>query len=218
MLPHGDEPVLHAGAPLDHARVAMILVHGRGAGPANILDLVPRFARPGVAYLAPAAAGNTWYPSSFLSERERNEPGISSGLWALQRLVHGLAERGFASERVLLGGFSQGGCLVSEFVYRHPADYGGVIVFSGGLIGPPGTQWPIRNGALSGVAVFLGCSDVDAHVPAERVRETERVFRGLGARVRCTLYPGMGHLVNDDEIAEARLILDAVLGEDPGSP
>lgn len=207
----------HAGAPIPEARLVMILVHGRGAVPRSILELAPRFDRPGVAYVAPAAASGTWYPNSFLAVRARNEPGISSGLFVLRRLVHDLVAQGVPTERIILSGFSQGGCLTSEFALRHPRRYGGVVIFSGGLIGPPGTSWPDPPGQFSGSPVFLGCSDVDSHVPATRVLETEIVFRQMGARVTCRLYPGMGHLVNDDEIEEARRIMDAAMTDAGGS-
>jgi predicted esterase len=211
MEPHAGGRVVHAGAPLGSARAAMILAHGRNAGPANILDLLPQLDRPGFACLAPSAAGGTWYPLSFMAERSRNEPGISSGLHVLGRLVTELLERGLPSHRIVLLGFSQGACLTAEFAARHPRRYGGVLVLSGGLIGPPGTTWDDVTGALDGTPVFLGCSDADAHVPAARVLESRAVFERLGGAVTCRIYPGMGHLVNDDEIAFVRSVLDEVL-------
>jgi predicted esterase len=209
LAPHADQPVLTAGAPIAEARGAVIMVHGRNAGPANILDMVPVLARPGLAYLAPAAAGRTWYPQSFLAPRTENEPGISSGLSVLRQLVEQLGAVGIPRERVVLLGFSQGACLSSQFAYQHPARYGGLVLWSGGLVGAPGTVWE-GDGSLAGTPVFLGCSDVDSHVPAARVRETAAVFERIGATVIVRLYPGMGHLVNDDEVVAARTILDSV--------
>jgi len=208
--PHGGQPVLTAGVPLDRAKAAMIMVHGRGAGPRNILDLVPALDRPDFTYLAPAAQGGTWYPYSFLMDMARNEPGISSGMSVLDQLVRELESRGIPRSRILLLGFSQGACLASEFTARHAARYGGLIAFSGGLIGPPGTP---RNygGSLDGTPVFLGCSDIDPHIPKERVQESAAVFERIGAAVTTRLYPGMGHEVNDDEIAFARERMDVVL-------
>ena len=211
MQPHANQPVAHAGAQLDGADAVMIMVHGRGAGPDGILSLVPAIARPGVACIAPSAAGGTWYPFSFLAPRAQNEPGLSSALGVLESLVVGLMERGVPSHKIVLLGFSQGACLASEFSIRHPRRYGGVLVLSGGLIGPPGTSWGDVTGSLDGTPVFLGCSDVDGHIPKERVIESEAEFTRLGARVKRTLYPGMGHLVNADEIAEVQAVLDAVL-------
>ena len=210
MQPHFGNAVAYAGSSLETARTAMILVHGRNAAPANILDLFTRLERPHVAAVAPGAAGGTWYPFSFLSPREQNEPGISSALFVLESLVTTLLARGFAARNIVLLGFSQGACLTSEFAFRHPRPYGGVIVLSGGLIGPPSTTWNDPVGSLDGTTVFLGCSDVDSHIPKERVLETEAVFTRMGAVVTRRLYPGMGHLVNDDEIAFVRGVLDDV--------
>ncbi len=189
----------------------MIMIHGRNAGPANILDLLPVIDRPQIAAMAPAAAGGTWYPYSFLAPREQNEPGITSGLFVIEALVKDLLSRGFHTTDIVLLGFSQGACLCAEFAYRHPRAYGGVMVLSGGLIGPPGTTWKDFPGALDETPIFLGCSDVDSHIPAVRVRESEAVFRDMGAKVTCRLYPGMGHTVNDDEIAVVRSVLDGVI-------
>ena len=211
MEPHADQPVVHAGAPLDGADAVMIMVHGRNAGPSAILSLCAAIRRPRVACVAPAAAGGSWYPFSFLAPREQNEPGLSSGLAVIESLVDDLIEHGHPAHKIVLLGFSQGACLASELAIRHPRRYGGVLVLSGGLIGPPGTSWDDVTASLDGTPVFLGCSDVDAHIPKERVIESEAVFRRLGARVKRTLYPGMGHLVNDDEIAEVERVLDEVL-------
>jgi predicted esterase len=183
--------------------------HGRGAGPKNILDLVPRLARPHLSYLAPAASGNTWYPFSFMAETAENEPGLSSALSVLAALVADVAAKGVPREKIVLLGFSQGACLTSEFAVRHPARYGGVIAFTGGLIGPDGTTWN-EQGSFAGTPIFLGCSDVDHHVPKTRVDESAAVFTRMGAAVDTRIYPGMAHIVNDDEIAAAQQILDAL--------
>lgn len=204
--PHDAQPVLRAGIPLDRARAAVIMIHGRGAGPANILDLVPRIGHPGVAYLAPAARGGTWYPKSFMAPTEENEPGISSGISVVHSLVGEVTAAGVPAERIVLLGFSQGACLTSTAAQRRPDRYGGVIVFSGGLIGPPGTAWT-EEGSFSGTPVFFGCSDVDTHVPATRVRDSAAVFERMEADVTVRIYPGMGHLVNEDELDFARTVL-----------
>ena len=201
--PHGGEPVLRAGAELSAARAAVIMIHGRGAGPANILDLAPHIGHPAVAFVAPAASGGTWYPKSFLSPTEENEPGISSGIAVVHALIDEVVQAGVPAERIVLLGFSQGACLTSTAAQRRPDRYGGVVVFSGGLIGPPGTAWS-EQGNFQSTPVFFGCSDVDAHVPEARVRESAAVFDRMGAVVTARIYPGMGHLVNDDELAFAR--------------
>jgi phospholipase/carboxylesterase len=211
MEPHGGLPVVAAGAPVEGAPCVLIMAHGRNAAPANILDLLPRIDRPQVAALAPAAAGGTWYPQSFMAPRAQNEPGISSGLAAIEAVVAGLLPRGVPSRRIALLGFSQGACLTSEFVLRHPRRYGGVLALTGGLIGPPGTAWPDPLGRLEGTPVFLGTSDPDPHVPLARVIETHEVFARMGAVVTRQVYPGMGHLVHDDEIGHVRCVLDGIL-------
>lgn len=177
----------------------MVMVHGRGATAENILALSDELAVPGFAYLAPQAAGNTWYPYSFLAPVDQNEPGISSGLVAVAAVLETIERAGIPAERVILLGFSQGACLCLEFTARAARRYGGVAGLSGGLIGPPGTP---RNysGSLAGTPVFLGCSDVDPHIPAPRVVETATVLRRLGANVTMQFYPGMGHTINEDEL------------------
>ena len=209
MKPHAGEPLASAGAPLGESPGVVIMVHGRNAGPSNILDLVPRLGRPDLSYLAPAAAGRTWYPLSFMAEKEKNEPGLSSGLWVLGKLVEDVVARGIGRERIILLGFSQGACLTAEFVVEHAARYGGVILYSGGVIGPPGTTWEYP-GSFDGTPIFLGCSDADAHVPKTRVDESAAVFMRMGATVTERIYPGMGHLVNEDEIAFTRKVMDAI--------
>jgi predicted esterase len=189
----------------------MIMVHGRNAAPENILELAPVLDRPEFAYLAPAAANGTWYPFSFMAPREKNEPGISSGLFVIESLVSDLLAHGFDPQSIMLLGFSQGACLASEFSIRHPRRYGGVMALSGGLIGPPATTWDDVTVSLDAMPVFLGCSDVDSHIPAERVLETEAVFRRLGASVTRRLYPGMGHTVIADEIENVQRVMDEVL-------
>ena len=137
--PHQGQPVIAAGEPLESATAALVMVHGRGATPADILRLVPEISQPGFAYLAPQAAGGTWYPYSFLAPIESNEPGISSGLQALADLFDGISKAGIPSTRTYLLGFSQGACLTLEFTARNPRNYGGIAGLSGGLIGPDGT-------------------------------------------------------------------------------
>jgi predicted esterase len=197
--PHAGQPVLWRGPPVAQARLAAILVHGRGASAEDILGLTAELDVRDVAYAAPQAAGHTWYPYSFLSPLAQNEPGISSGLRVLSGLADDLERQGLSSSRLVIIGFSQGACLALEFAARHARRYAGVFGLSGGLIGPPGVA---RNdeGSLDGTPVFLGCSDVDPHIPLERVRESAEVFRQLGAAVDLRIYPRMGHTVNQDEL------------------
>jgi phospholipase/carboxylesterase/glyoxalase family protein len=207
MGPHAGQPVVEAGRPLGEARTAVIMVHGRNAGPANILDLVPRLARPDVTFLAPAAAGRTWYPHGFMAEVSSNEPGLSSGLHVLASLIARIEAAGVPRSRTVVLGFSQGACLAAEFAVRHASRFGGIVIYSGGAIGPPGTVWD-ESGRFDGTPVFFGCSDRDSHVPESRVTESADLFRRMGAAVACRIYPGMGHLVNDDEIVWTQALLD----------
>jgi predicted esterase len=208
--PHAGQPVLATGTPLAEARVAMVMVHGRGASAQSILSLAPALADDGVAFVAPQAAGGTWYPYGFMSPIERNEPGISSGMRAIGHVIAAIEGAGIPAERTLLLGFSQGACLATEYVARHARRWGGVAGLGGGLIGPDGTPRDYA-GALDGTPIFLGCSDVDGHIPAARVRESAEVLRRLGGEVDMRLYPGMGHLVNEDEIEAVRALLVAAL-------
>jgi len=207
--PHAGQPVLTLGPGLESSRAAMIMIHGRNAGPRNILDLAGPLHHPDFTYLAPAAGGGTWYPFSFLSDTARNEPGLSSGLGVIDRLVLEIEAKGIPRRRIILLGFSQGACLSSEYAARHAGRLGGLLAYSGGLIGPPGTAWEYP-GRFDGTPVFLGCSDVDAHVPKTRVDESAEVFTGMGAAVTERIYPGMGHLVNEDELQFARELMESV--------
>jgi predicted esterase len=210
--PHQGQPIRHAGEPPEQARAAMVMVHGRGGSADDILSLSEEIGLPGFAYLAPQAAGNSWYPYSFLSPIAQNEPGISSGLAAMADVLETIERAGVPPERVMLLGFSQGACLSLEFTARAARRYGGVAGLSGGLIGPEGTA---RNysGSLADTPIFLGCSDVDPHIPEARVIETATVLRRLGGEVEMRIYPGIGHTINEDELEAVRGMMRAVLGQ-----
>lgn len=213
---HQGQPVYTAGKPLDQARAAMILAHGRGASAYDILALAAEVPHPDFAYLAPQAAGNTWYPQRFMMPIESNEPYLSSALATLGEVLARVGEAGIPPERVILLGFSQGACLTLEFAARNARRYGGVMGLTGGLIGPEGTP---RNyaGSLDGTPVFLGSSDIDFHIPAARIEETAEVLTALGGNVTLRFYPGMGHEVNADEIAFVRGVMESVAGDKPTS-
>ncbi len=217
MTTHLEQPVRAAGASLDRADAALILLHGRGATAESILALAGEVGRPGFAYLAPQAAGNTWYPYSFLARLEQNEPHLSQALNAVAALVARVEDAGIPASRIILSGFSQGACLASEFVARHARRYGGLAALSGGLIGPEGTprDYP---GDLAGTPIFLGCSDVDPHIPLARVQESARVLTALGGAVTERIYPGMGHAVNQDELNHFAAMIAALdqTHSDPG--
>lgn len=210
MKPHAGQTVLEAGATLESARAAMIMMHGRGATAADILQLHAVLNVPDVAYRAPQAAGNTWYPLPFLSPLKKNEPGLSSALWIIGELIETLRRSGIPRERIMLLGFSQGACLALEYTARRPDRYGGVFGLSGGLIGPPGTAWNTA-GSLDGTPVFLGCSDIDFHIPKTRVQESSEHLRRMGADVTERLYPGMPHTINEDEIEFIRGVMQRLV-------
>ncbi|GAB3035420.1 alpha/beta hydrolase [Natronobiforma cellulositropha] len=210
--PHQDQPLVSAGAPLEVAEAAVVLVHGRGASAESILRLADEFHQHGVAYFAPQAAGHTWYPNSFLAPVESNEPGRTSGLAAVANAVETAIDSGVERDRIAILGFSQGACLASEFVARNPTRYGGLVALSGGLIGETvdaADYLESADGDLEGTPAFFGCSDVDPHIPVERVHESAAVLDDLGADVTTRIYEGMAHTINDDEIA---FVTDLVAG------
>ena len=210
--PHGDEPLETAGTALEDAAAAVVMVHGRGATARSILGMAGEVEAEGVAYLAPQAAGNTWYPNSFLAPVAANEPGRTSGLEAIADAIERASEAGIPTERVLVLGFSQGACLATEFVARNPRCYGGLVALSGGLIGES-VDPETYEGRLESTPAFFGCSDVDPHIPEERVHESADVLERLGADVTTRIYPGMGHGVNEDELATASRMVDALVDE-----
>lgn len=197
--PHQGLAILQRGQPMEKAKAAMLLLHGRGASAESMLSLADEIPHPDFVYLAPQAAGNSWYPYSFLAPLEHNEPWLSSALAAVGVAMDMLSNHGLPGEKVILLGFSQGACLALEYAARNARRYGGVVGLSGGLIGPSGTP---RNyvGTLDSTPIFLGCSNLDPHIPEERVRESEWIFVNLGAAVTTRFYPNMGHAVNQDEI------------------
>jgi predicted esterase len=202
--------VLTTGKPLGQSPAVVIMIHGRGAGPENILELASALAQPDVTYLAPAAANNTWYPNSFMSDIARNEPYLSSALSVVKSLVSQVEASGIRRDRIVILGFSQGACLTTEFAIRNASPFGGFVAFSGGAIGPPGTKWD-ETGRFDGTPIFFGCSNVDPHIPEPRVIESAELCERMGATVTRRIYPGMGHLVNDDEIAWARALLESLI-------
>jgi phospholipase/carboxylesterase len=212
--PHANQPFLTAGPDPEKASATILLVHGRGASAESILELYSELGNETFAAIAPQAAGNTWYPNSFLAPLEANQPYLDSALDRLDTLVTDILELGIPSQRIAILGFSQGACLTLEFAARHPRHYGAIIGLTGGLIGPPGTP---RNypGSLTGTPIFLGSSDPDPHVPFQRVEETKTVLTKMGATVELRRYPGMPHTINDDELDACRKLLKQMVASGP---
>lgn len=208
--PHQGQPVRMAGEPLERAQAAMLMVHGRGASAEDILSLSDQFNRSGFAYLAPQAVGNTWYPNRFLVPLEDNEPWLSSALAFVGEVFAEIVKAGIPPERVILLGFSQGACLTLEYAARNAQRYGGIVGLSGALIGPDDIPRDYQ-GSLAGTPVFLGCSDVDFHVPKERVDQTAEVLRKLHGEVTERLYPNLNHTVNQDEIDSVRGMMRSLI-------
>jgi predicted esterase len=205
--------ILRSGPAPSAARAAFVLVHGRGASAEDIMSVAAALDVDDVAWIAPQAPGNTWYPLSFLAPMERNEPNLSASLAMIGEIVARLEADGVSRDRIGLLGFSQGACLSLEFAARNASKFGGIIGFSGGLIGPPGTPRDY-GGSFDGTPVFLGCSDIDPHIPLERVQETSVVLRRMGANVDERIYPRMGHTINEDEIKAAQEIVRSLKSSD----
>ena len=218
---HARGPVAQGGAPWSRAGLAMILLHGRGGSARDMLALAEHLALPDIACLAPDAAGNSWWPQSFLAPIAANEPALSSALAAVGRVAEDLERRGFGRDRTVLLGFSQGACLALEYAARSGGAFRAVVGLSGGLVGTADAEGPRRDELhgytgkrfdygtrLDGVPVFLGCHERDPHIPLARVRETEAVFGSLGANVATRIYPGAGHGVVEEEVRFVRGLLN----------
>ena len=207
--PHQNQQVLKAGANLNNAKAVMIMIHGRGASAESILQLGTSLNHADkITFLAPQASNFAWYPYSFLAPQEQNQPGLNSGLQAIFDIIALVETQGFDMDKIFLLGFSQGACLASEFIARHPAKYAGLIALSGGLIGN-NILSDNYSGNLEQTPVFMGCSDVDPHIPMQRLTETATIFEKINGSLTKRIYPGMGHLVNDDEIDHINQMLDA---------
>ena len=208
--PHNTQPILAAGEALESAKAAMIMIHGRGATAESILTLIQHFHMDGFAYLAPQAAHNTWYPQRFIVPQNDNEPWLSSAKGHVEKALKIALDAGIPADKIIFLGFSQGACLATEYPARNPEKYGGIIALSGGLIGTD-DEITGYDGSLDGTPVFLGCSDVDFHIPKERVQATAKALEGIGGSVTMKLYAGMGHTVNEDEIEHVKQIMTSVL-------
>lgn len=208
--PHQATSVAEHGAQLSDAEAAMIMVHGRGATARSMFPLAEEFAQPTFHYRAIQAQKNTWYPYSFLSPREQNQPGIKSGLQSIYDQIEIIEKAGISKGKIIILGFSQGACLASEYVARHPQKFGGLVALSGGLIGDE-IEKDSYQGSLEDTEIFLGCSDVDPHIPKERVDLTEQVLKSLEGNVTKKIYKNMAHTVNRDEINQIRKIMANLL-------
>ena len=201
-----NEPVTTAGQPLDQAKKALIMLHGRGDRAESFIRLAQELDTSDFAFLAPQAIQNTWYPHSFLKPLEQNEPQLSLSLSGVHELIDNLRGLRFGYEDIYFLGFSQGACLSLEYTARHARRYGGVIAFTGGLLGDT-VDVSNYEGDFDGTPIFIGSSDHDPHVPEERIDESEVILKQMGASVTKKIYPNLGHTINDDEITNANNFL-----------
>lgn len=207
-MSHQITNTLAAGIALTEAKSAMILIHGRGANAAGIMSLADDLGvRDRMALLAPEATGNSWYPYSFVAPMEANQPFLDSALQLIDDLVKDINSKGISSENIYFTGFSQGACLTAEYIARNAKKYGGAFIYSGGLIGK---ELAVVNykGNFEGTPIVIGCSDVDAHIPLERVYQTTAQLKTMGATVDEQIYPNGPHTVFADEISRSRAILE----------
>ncbi len=198
-----------SGSAIQDARAVAVMVHGRGGTAEDILTLGRAVGAPDIAHVAPHAPAGTWYPHSFLAPIEDNEPYLTRSLEVIGNVLDDLKSQGVPSERIVLIGFSQGACLALEYAARNPERFGGIAGLSGGLIGPRGSARDYA-GSLLDTPVFLGCSDVDAHIPLDRVKESTTVLQRMGAQVTERIYPGMQHTIVDDEVKAVRAMLASI--------
>jgi phospholipase/carboxylesterase len=207
--PHAGVSILQRGSPLEEATGAVILLHGRGGSAEGILTLGDELRLPAVGFIAPQAAGHSWYPNSFLAPIESNEPWLTSALQLVHDLTSRCAAAGVDTKRVAIVGFSQGACLACEFIARYPQRYGALVAFTGGLIGPIGSDLH-HAGSLVETPVLLSSGDPDPHVPWKRVQETAKEFTAMGAIVHTQRYPGRPHTILPEELQAARSLLEPV--------
>ncbi|MFL7813878.1 MAG: alpha/beta hydrolase [Anaerolineales bacterium] len=203
---HQGQPILQAGESMERADRLVILLHGRGATAESMLSLSESLQSANTCFWLPQAAGNRWYPNTAFGPLEPNEPDLSSALSLVSNLIDQAAAAGISKESILLGGFSQGACLAAEYLVRNPDRYGGLFVFSGALIGPPG-KVRVLIGDLRETPAFLGLGDRDPWVALDVFEEAGRVITDLGGLVDKRIYPGMGHTINQEEIELVRQMI-----------
>ncbi|MBC7851034.1 MAG: dienelactone hydrolase family protein [Chitinophagaceae bacterium] len=197
-----DRKIIYAGTPVKEAAKVLILLHGRGASAEDILSLSSHLQVPGFALLAPQATNHSWYPYSFLQPTSANEPWLSSALGLMKNITDELIADGKQSSDIYLAGFSQGACLTLEFATRNATHFGGIVAFTGGLIGD-GVDKTKYSGDFDQTPIFIGTSDPDPHVPISRVNETAEIITGMNGKLKLEIYKGMGHTISMPEIQSA---------------
>lgn len=194
--------IITGGKDISEATKVLILLHGRGGSAQQILSLADNLNTKDFALFAPQATNNTWYPYSFLAPPSQNEPWLSSALDILKQLLDDIKREGIASENIYFGGFSQGACLTAEFVTRNAEKFGGIAIFTGGLIGDK-IYAENYSGDFNDTPIFIGSGNPDAHVPVERVKETQKIMENMNAKVSVSIYDNRPHTISLDEIEKA---------------
>ncbi|QNR83071.1 dienelactone hydrolase family protein [Pedobacter riviphilus] len=198
--------IIKAGKSFDQAEKVLIMIHGRGGTAQDILSMAAYLNVSNFALVAPQATNNTWYPQSFLAPRAANEPSLSNALNTIKETVLDLEKQGFTKEQIYFLGFSQGACLTLDFVAANAARYGGVVAFTGGLIGEK-VDHRNYHGDFDGTPIFIGSSDPDMHVPVSRVKESTVLLEEMGARVTEIIYENMGHTISQAEITQVNKLI-----------
>ena len=198
--------IVSSGLPLSQATKVVIMVHGRGASPESIISLREHLKLDDAAILAPRARNNSWYPYSFMAPAEENQPALDSSLKLIQYLVTELLSEGIHPYQLYFLGFSQGACLILEYVARYAEAYGGVIAFTGGLIGEKLVP-ENYSGDFQSTPLLITTGDPDPHVPLSRVEESVDILKTLNADVHLKIYPGRTHTILMEEIELANQLI-----------
>jgi phospholipase/carboxylesterase len=198
--------IIQSGKQTGEATKALVMLHGRGGSAEDILSLANYLPVNDFALFAPQATNNTWYPYSFLVDPKENEPWLSGALAVLKEVVADVQATGITTDNIYFLGFSQGACLTLEFVARNATRYGGVVAFTGGLIGDKIYEQNYA-GDFAGTPVFIGTSDPDPHIPVERVHASAEILNGMHAQVTKKIYKNMGHTISQEEINEVKALI-----------
>lgn len=196
---HTKDNIITKGVALEEAEMVLVMLHGRGASANDIVELSTYFALHNAHIIAPEATNNSWYPFSFLVPVEQNEPWLSSSLDMLKKVLDDVLNAGKQSNQIFILGFSQGACLTLEFAARNATQFGGVVAFTGGLIGNTINN-NLYKGDFNKTKIFIGNSDKDPHVPLQRSKDSQQILQQLGADVSLKIYPNMPHTIIEDEI------------------
>ena len=218
--PHRGGRVVRSGPSARDARLALVLLHGRGGGPEDMIGLGRHVGGPDVALVAPEARGNSWWPASFLAPEAENEPWLTSALTVVADVLTALEDEGLPAERAVLMGFSQGGCLALEAAARLARPFAGVAGLSAGLLGtgaaeggpdpalyghrPKRMDYP---GRLEGVPVRIAVHERDPHIPLARARQSVEALAAMGASARIDVHPGAGHQPMPADVEALRAML-----------